>query len=132
DEAVEEKLTPLNAALRAFTSARSLPEYRRTLAELATTLTAAEEFAERNRHVETKPARELRETVRSARHIVDHWQTKLKSLRSPEPESRSVPPETRTKSQPPANALVLTRAQALDVPTYRRAKVQAEREGKTV
>ena len=45
EQAVDEKLTPLNEALQAFSAARSRQEHQRTLVQLGSALTAAEGFA---------------------------------------------------------------------------------------
>jgi hypothetical protein len=132
EEAVDEKLTPLHEAMQAFSGAHSRQEHRRTLAQLDTALTAAEGFAERNQHIEARIALQFRDTVQSARRIFNHHHEKLRSLPAPAPEITSMPSAPPSKPQPPAHALVLTREQARDVPTYRRAKTQAAAEGKTL
>ena len=132
EEAVDETLTPLTEAVAALGHCQTVQEQKHRVTELAVRVTAAEAFAARTTQVETRGAKQYRASVESARHILEHHRTKLETVPSAGPEIRVVSSDTPSKPQPPANALVLTREQARDVPTYRRAKTQAAAEGKTL
>ena len=132
DELVEEKLTPVSEAVQAFSRAHDVQEHRDRLLELEAAVREAERFVLQTKVVETKSAEQLRETVRSARRVLNFHLERLKGVPFPGPTDRAVPLRPAGKPQPPDYALVITQEEARDVLAYRRAKAKAEREGKEV
>jgi hypothetical protein len=110
----------------------TMPAYAQALPRVAAAVKAAEAFAAHTTPVAATTAYRFRDSVRSARHILDYHQGQLRSVPPVRSAVQVVPSDTPSTPTPPANAIFLARAAAGDVRHYERAKARALAEGKTL
>ena len=128
NEQLATRCGPLTEALRSLGHCRTVEELRQVIRTQEPIVTEAERFASSITHVETEGAAAFRDAVRTVRKTLNGCKESLGGVVAPvKVEFVRDPAST---PQPPAEALILTRAEARDARNYERAKAQAEREGR--
>src|SRR3954453_20482237 len=121
---LEEKMGSLKEAYGALAGCHSAQALREALRTHEPLVTAAERFATSIAHVETAEARQFRDAVRTVRRALGDRKETLQGVALPV-EVTFVPSHTPKKSEPPADALVLSRLEAHDNRKYMAAKERA-------
>jgi hypothetical protein len=129
NETLEEKLGPVSDAYRAIAGCRTVQARQHAIHAQEPVITEAERFASSIAHVETLEARQFCDAVRTVRRTLEDYKKTLQGMVTPA-EVQFVTSDTPSKPEPPANALILSRADARDFRNYERAKIRAKAEGK--
>jgi hypothetical protein len=119
---------PLTEALRSLGHCRTVEELRQAIRTQEPLVAEAERFAKTISHVETGEAAAFRDAVRTVRKTLNGCKESLGGVVAPVKVEFVRDPASNP--QPPADALILTRAEARDTRNYERAKAKAEREGR--
>jgi hypothetical protein len=131
NEILKEKMIPVSDAYGAIARCRTVQALRHALRAQEPIIQEAERFASSIAHVETLEARQFRDAVRTIRKTLEDRKETLQGVVTPA-EVQFVTSDTPRKPEPPANALLLSRAEARDVRNYERAQVRAKAEGKVL
>lgn len=127
NEQLNARFDSLTEAYRALGGCRSIQDLRRALHAQEPVIKEAERFATSIAHVETREAAAFCDAVRTVRRTLDERKGTLKGVTASD-AVQFVTSDTPRKPEPPANALILSRAEARDVQNYERAKAQAATE----